>query len=148
MVENRVKRMNQPIGHWQGVLMPDVHSRRVCFARFSSESYSRRGCASMTFYMLAVSFQFTQECGLKKKKQSKIRGDSQAKHETLWLGHHGSLKKWELTRRDTNARGYTRASETRRMFPSIFSLDFALSRVLSAKVYSWHNSWWKMAARD
>ncbi len=49
-------------------------------------------------------------------------GDSQARHETLWLGHQGPLKKRELMRRDTSAQGYTRASEARRVFPSTFSL--------------------------
>ncbi len=52
--------------------------------------------------------------------------DSQARHETLWLGHHGPLKKRELTRRDTSTRGYTRASEARRVFPSTFLLSRCL----------------------
>ncbi len=51
---------------------------------------------------------------------------SQARHETLWLAHHGPLKKRELTKRDTSAQGYTRASEVRRVFPSTFSLSRCL----------------------
>ncbi len=111
-------------------LMPAVHSRRVCLARFSSESYSRWGCASVTLYTLTVSSQSTLECRLKKKKLSKIRGNSQARHETLWLGRHrGSLKKQDLTRRDTSVearherQGYTRASEVSWVFPSTFSFS-------------------------
>ncbi len=101
--------------------MPAVHSHRVHSERFSSENYSRRGCASMTFYTLAMSSQSTREWGLK-KKISKIRGDSQARHETLRLGRHRLLKKWKIMRRDTSAWSYTRASETRRVFPSTFLL--------------------------
>ncbi len=48
--------------------------------------------------------------------------DSKAWHKTLWLRRHGSLKKRDLTKQDTSARDYTRASETRRKFPSTFLL--------------------------
>ncbi len=56
------------------------------------------------------------------KNLSKIRDDSQARHETLWLRHHRLLKKQELTRWDTSACGYMRTSEVRRVLPSPFSL--------------------------
>ncbi len=100
--------------------MPAVHSCWVCLARFSSESHLRRGCASVTVYTLAVSSHSTWECGLKKKH---IKNQRRQPGETLWLGHHRLLKKWELTMRDTSARGYTRASEVRRVFPSTFLLS-------------------------
>ncbi len=60
-------------------------------------------------------------------------GDSQARHETLWHGHHGPLKKRELTTQDTSAWGYTRASEAS---VSIYILALALSQVLWARVYN------------
>ncbi len=56
-------------------------------------------------------------------------------HETHLLGHHRPLKKRELTKWDTNSRGYTRAFEAS---VSIYILALALPRVLSARVYSWH----------
>ncbi len=81
--------------------MPAVHSHRLWSARFSSESYSRRSCASMTFSTLTVSSQSTQECGMKKKP----------------------IKLEATARWDTSARGYMRASEVRWVFPSTFSLS-------------------------
>ncbi len=95
------------------VLMPAVHSCRVRSARFSSDSYTRRDCASVsaTLYTLALSFWFWRV----------TRGDSQARHKTRWLGHHGPQKKRELMRRDTSTWNYTRASKARRVFPSTFS---------------------------
>ncbi len=84
---------------WSSFLC-QLYTRRVHSVRLS-ESYTRRDCASATLYTFAISFWFW----------CVTRGDSQARHETLWLGHHGPLKKQELMRRDTSARGYTRASE-------------------------------------
>ncbi len=81
---------------------------------------------SVTLYTLAESFQFW--CA--------TRGDSQARHETLWLVHHRLLKKRDLNEMRHECRGYTRGSKARRVFPSTFSL--ALSRVPSARVYSQH----------
>ncbi len=49
------------------------------------------------------------------------RGDSQAKHETLWLEHHGWLKKRDLNKARHERRDYTRGSKARQMFPSTFS---------------------------
>ncbi len=77
-----------------------------------------------------------RECWLKKnyRKQRRVcvreciwfwcvtRGDSQTRHKTLWLRHHRPLKKRESTRWDATSRGYTRASEARRVFPFTFSL--------------------------
>ncbi len=63
------------------------------------------------------------------------RGDSQARHKTLWLRHHGLLKKREPTRRGTSAWGYTRASEAN---VSIYIIVLMLFRVLSVRVYSRH----------
>ncbi len=105
--------------------MPAIHSHRVGSARFSSESYMRWDCASATLYTLAARSWFWRV----------IRGDSQARHETFWLGHHRLLKKGELKRQNTSARGYTRASEAS---VSIYILAIALSRVLSARMYSRH----------
>ncbi len=92
-------------------VMPGVHSRPVRSLRFSSESYTRWDCAGGTLYTLAVSSWF---CCV-------TRGDSQARYETFWLGHCGLVKKRELMRRDTSARGYKRASKARWVFPSTFS---------------------------
>ncbi len=100
---------------WRTTVMPAVHSRRVRFARFSSESYSRQGCASVTFYALTVSSQSTRECGFL-KKQSKIRGDSQARHERPQL--------YESIRGEVNV--------------SICILTLALFQVLLARVHSRH----------
>ncbi len=50
------------------------------------------------------------------------RGDSRARHETLWLVHHGLLKKQDLNEARHERWGYMRGSKARRVFPSIFSL--------------------------
>ncbi len=95
-----------------------------------------------------ASFQTSEnfwECGLK-KKLSKIKTNmcSILAHDTrrqsgetwdLCFGHHGPLKKREVTRRDTSTRGYTRASEAS---VSIYILALALSWVLSVRLYSQH----------
>ncbi len=112
------------------------HAGSILWPSASGESYLRRGCARVTFYALAVSSQFTRECRLK-KKLSKIRCDSQARHEILWLGHHGPLKEREPTRRDMSTHGYTRTFEAS---VSIYILALALSRVLSVRVYRRHQS--------
>ncbi len=51
------------------------------------------------------------------------RGDSQARHETLWLVHHRPLKKRDLNEARHKHRGYTRGSKARRVFPSTFLLS-------------------------
>ncbi len=85
-------------------VMPAVHSRRVCSARFSSEKYSWRGCVSLIFYT---------RCDLSIHPRMQIEKNY----------HHRPLEKWELTRWDTSTRGRTRASKARRVFPSTFSLS-------------------------
>ncbi len=52
------------------------------------------------------------------------RDDSQARLETLWLVHHGPLKKCGLNETRHERRGYTRGS--RRVFPFTFSLSSCL----------------------
>ncbi len=47
-------------------------------------------------------------------------GDSQARHETLWLVHPGPLKRRDLNKARQKHRGYTRGSKARRVFPSTF----------------------------
>ncbi len=93
------------------VLMPAVHSRRMHLARVSGGSCLRQDWESATLYTLAESSQFWRT----------TRGDSQARHEILWLVHHGPLKKRDLTRRDTSAEA-TRENP-RPVFPSTFSLS-------------------------
>ncbi len=51
------------------------------------------------------------------------RGSSQARHETLWLVHHGPLKKRDPNEARNKCRGYTRGSKARRVFPSALSLS-------------------------
>ncbi len=51
------------------------------------------------------------------------RGDSQVRHETLWLMHHGPLKRRNLNNARHEHRGYTRGSKARRVFQSTFSLS-------------------------
>ncbi len=80
------------------------------------ESCPRWDWASVTLYTFAESSQFWRA----------IRGDSQAKHETLWLVHHGPLKKRDLNEVRHEHRSYTRGSKTRRVFPSTFSLSPSL----------------------
>ncbi len=57
------------------------------------------------------------------------------KTQDLWLGQQRPLKKRELMRLHTNARGYTRATEAS-ISIYVYILALALSRVLSARVYS------------
>ncbi len=100
--------------------MPVVHSCRVHLARVSRQSCPRQNWASATLYTLAESFQFWRV----------TRGDSQVRHETLWLVHHGLLKNETLTRRD-----YSRGCKAR---VPIYILALALSRVPLARVYGRH----------
>ncbi len=93
--------------------MPAVHSRRVHLARISGESCPRRDWASATLYTLANISQFWRA----------TQGDSQARHETLWLVHHRLLKKWDLNEVRHEHSGYMRGSKVRRVFPSTFSLS-------------------------
>ncbi len=50
------------------------------------------------------------------------QGGSQTRHETLWLVHHGPLKKRDPNEARHERQGYTRGSKARRVFPSTFSL--------------------------
>ncbi len=49
-------------------VMLAVHSHRARSVKFSSVSYSRRGCASVTLYTLAVSSQSTREKNYQKSE--------------------------------------------------------------------------------
>ncbi len=51
------------------------------------------------------------------------RGSSQARHETIWLVHHGLLKKWDLNEARHECQGFTRGSKARWVFPSTLSLS-------------------------
>ncbi len=81
--------------------------------RVSGKSCSIWDWASATLYIFAESSQFWHT----------TRGDSQAKHETLWLVHHRPLKQWDLNEARHERRGYTRGSKARWVFPSTFSLS-------------------------
>ncbi len=65
------------------------------------------------------------------------RDNSQARHETLWLVHHRLLKKRDLNKVRHEHWGYTRGSKARASVP-IYIFALALSRVPSARVYSWY----------
>ncbi len=90
-------------------LMPAVHSRQVRSVRFSSESYSRRGCASVTLYTLVVCSQFTRECRLKQNYQ---KSETTAKWDTR-LFDLGIVDRWK----SESWRGETLAPETIREHP-------------------------------
>ncbi len=66
-----------------------------------------------TIYTLAESSQFWRE----------TRGNSQARHKTIWLVHHRPLKKRDLNEARHKRRGYTRGSKARQGFQSTFSLS-------------------------
>ncbi len=95
------------------IIMPAVLSHWVHLARVSGESGQRRDWVGATLYTLAESSQFWRT----------TRGDSQARHETLWLEHHGPLKKRDLNKARHERRGYTRGFKVSRVFPSTFSLS-------------------------
>ncbi len=76
------------------------------------ESCLRQDWASATPYTLAESSQFWHT----------TRGNSQARHETLWLVHQELRKKRDLNKPRHECWGYTRGSKVRRVFPSTFSL--------------------------
>ncbi len=97
-------------------VMPAVHSLWVHLGKVSGESCQRQDWTSVTLYTLAKNSQFW--CA--------TRGDSQARHETLWPVHHGPLKKRYLNEAKQECRGYTRGSKARRVFPSTFSLSLCL----------------------
>ncbi len=93
--------------------MPAVHSRRVHLVRVLGENYSRQDWVSATLYTLAKNYQFWRA----------TRGDSQARHKTLWLVYHRPLKKWDLNEARHECRSYMGGSKVRRVFPSTFSLS-------------------------
>ncbi len=86
----------------------------ICTLSLSAfgESCLRWDWASATLYTLAERSQFWRA----------TRGDSQGRHETLWLVHHGPLKKQDLNEARHKRRGYTRRSKAMREFSSTFSL--------------------------
>ncbi len=106
--------------------MPAVHSCRVHLARVSGESCLRRDWVSVTLCTLVESSQFW----------CVTRGDSQARHETLWLVHHRPLKKWDLnkTRHDRAPRLHKRTQGE--VSVPVYILAFALSEGASVRVYS------------
>ncbi len=95
------------------IIMSAVHSRGVHLVRVSGKSCPRQDWASATLHTLAESSQFWHA----------TQGDSQARHETLWLVHHRPLKKWYLNEARHERWGYTRGSKARQLFPSTFSLS-------------------------
>ncbi len=109
---------------WQN-FMPAVHSCQVHLARVSNESCLRRHWVNVTLYTLAESSPFWHV----------TRGNSQVRKETVWLMHHGLLKKRDLNEARHEHRGYTRGSKARRVFPSTFSLSL-VSGSLGESVHS------------
>ncbi len=93
--------------------MTTIHSRQVHLARVSGESCPRRDWASATLYTLAESPQFFRA----------TQDDSHARHETLWLVHHGLLKMRDLNEARHERWGYTRGSKARRVFQCTISLS-------------------------
>ncbi len=87
--------------------MPAVYSCRAHLARVARDENGR-----MQLYTIVKSSQFW--CA--------TWGDSQVRHETLWLMHHGLLKKRDFNEARHECWDYTSGSKARRVFLSTFSL--------------------------
>ncbi len=90
-----------------------LYTLTECTWRVSRALVAREETGWVRLYTLAESSQFWRA----------IRGDSQVRNETLWLVHHGQLKKRDFKEARHKRRSYTRGSKARRVFPSTFSFS-------------------------